>query len=233
MTESAIGLRRGASRGRAARVRSPCARCGAASVRVCPSERLLSQEAVAPPLARVFLVFLAILISLTHELWRFVQVTSGFSGRIVPCVPGSTGSLFFRWSMNLFPLAQDPLDLFRLDVCVYSRIAAHLTLFDFHGACLMNEPLFFFFIELRDCTVSDLHCGKTAGDWCENPPLKYVLREPWSSARLLWSCKWAFDSCFGMTGGAPIAQNNRQLCYSAIILLSVYYNCYVHRMRVQ
>ncbi len=103
----------------------------------------------------------------------------------------------FRWSMNLFPLAQDPLDRFCLDVCVYgSDHCAPDTL----SLCqrVFNEWTVRFFILLRDCTVSDLHCGKQpetdvkARSWstcspsldpadgcCDHVSMHMILALPW------------------------------------------------------
>lgn len=74
MTESTIALYRQEST--EARVRSLCVR-GVESKCPRPSDCLLSQEAASQARLRVFLyilsTFLYILISLTHELWRWVK----------------------------------------------------------------------------------------------------------------------------------------------------------------
>lgn len=144
MTESAIGLNRQDSRGtaltRKACVRSPCVRCGQ---QVSTSVRSFAESGGTH--SRCSFLFSSRFLShwpMSFDVmlkWRLVSgLRSCHASREAP-------DPCFRWSMNLFLLAQDPLDLFCLDVCVYSRIIAHLTLFHFYSACLMNEPFAFLF----------------------------------------------------------------------------------------
>lgn len=141
MTESAIGLNRQNSRGTAL-TRPACVRCGQ---QVFTSVRSFAESGSSHSRCRWSFLFNPIFLShwpMSFDVmlkWRLVTV--------LPSCHASREALdpCFLWSMNLFLLAQDPLDLFCLDVCVYSRIVAHLTLFHFYSACLMNEPFAFSF----------------------------------------------------------------------------------------
>lgn len=76
------------------------------------SDRLLSQDAPSQGRLRIFLdvlsTLLYIIISLTHELWRRVQTTTGFRAHMRP----ETGICVFSWREVVPFVAQDPLDRF-------------------------------------------------------------------------------------------------------------------------
>lgn len=165
--------------------RSPCAQPVCVESK-CPgpSDRLLSQDAASQARLRVFLyilfTFLYILISLTHELWRCAQFTSGFRAHIVPCVPGM-GSLFFRgvWSCSLCNagftwsfLARSRC--LRSDHCAPDALStAVLSWMNGAGFSLRWG------INVIPCPTFIAE-KNTVADWCESPPLKYVLPEHWS-----------------------------------------------------